>query len=179
VVSLPQVSPLRPCTHLSSPPYVPHVQPISFTTQGIIISSPTALLHSFQFSNSMNVRSQTNQLHKTTRCEILFITFLTSKPVSVLTKQSSGLLHRMAGLTAFRRFERTYRFYLQCYEPAKRLTIVRMKAVCTFETVQEASKGTSSTMANAYLISLYRNVINILFPDYFIFLIHCVLMRRD
>jgi hypothetical protein len=29
VVSFPQVSPLRPCMHLSSPPYVPHVLPIS------------------------------------------------------------------------------------------------------------------------------------------------------
>jgi hypothetical protein len=29
VVSFPQVSPLKPCMHLSSPPYVPHVLPIS------------------------------------------------------------------------------------------------------------------------------------------------------
>jgi hypothetical protein len=29
VVSFPQVSPLKPSLHLSSPPYVPHVQPIS------------------------------------------------------------------------------------------------------------------------------------------------------
>jgi hypothetical protein len=29
VVSFPQVSPLKPCMHLSSPPYVPHVPPIS------------------------------------------------------------------------------------------------------------------------------------------------------
>jgi hypothetical protein len=27
--SFPQVSPLKPCMHLSSPPYVPHVLPIS------------------------------------------------------------------------------------------------------------------------------------------------------
>jgi hypothetical protein len=29
VVSFPQVSPLKTCMHLSSPPYVPHVLPIS------------------------------------------------------------------------------------------------------------------------------------------------------
>jgi hypothetical protein len=29
VVSFPQVSSLKPCMHLSSPPYVPHVLPIS------------------------------------------------------------------------------------------------------------------------------------------------------
>jgi hypothetical protein len=29
VVSFPQVFPLKPCMHLSSPPYVPHVPPIS------------------------------------------------------------------------------------------------------------------------------------------------------
>jgi hypothetical protein len=30
VVSFPQVSPPKPCTHLSSPPYALHVPPISF-----------------------------------------------------------------------------------------------------------------------------------------------------
>jgi hypothetical protein len=29
VVSFPQVFPLKPCMHLFSPPYVPHVLPIS------------------------------------------------------------------------------------------------------------------------------------------------------
>jgi len=30
MVSLPQVSPLEPCAHLSPPPYAPHAPPISF-----------------------------------------------------------------------------------------------------------------------------------------------------
>jgi hypothetical protein len=34
MVSFPQVSPLKPCMHLSSPPYVPHVLPISFKIDG-------------------------------------------------------------------------------------------------------------------------------------------------
>jgi hypothetical protein len=29
MVSFPLISPLKPCMHLSSPPYVPHVLPIS------------------------------------------------------------------------------------------------------------------------------------------------------
>jgi hypothetical protein len=36
VVSFHQVSPLKPCMHLSSPPYVPHVLPISV----VLTSSP-------------------------------------------------------------------------------------------------------------------------------------------
>jgi hypothetical protein len=34
VVSFPQVSPLKTCMHLSSPPYVPHVLPISVFLSG-------------------------------------------------------------------------------------------------------------------------------------------------
>ena len=40
VISFPQISPPNPCIRLSSPPYVPHTQPISF----FLIPSPTQYL---------------------------------------------------------------------------------------------------------------------------------------
>jgi hypothetical protein len=53
VVSFPQVSPLKLCMHLSSPPYVPHVLPISV----FLTWSPEwicSLLHSPVTSSLLN-----------------------------------------------------------------------------------------------------------------------------
>ena len=43
MVSFPQVSPLKPCMHLSCPPYVPHVLPI-FPCQALDLN-PSVTLH--------------------------------------------------------------------------------------------------------------------------------------
>jgi hypothetical protein len=48
VVSFPQVSPPKPCTHLSSPPYALHAPPISFFS---ILSPAQYLLYSYSIFN--------------------------------------------------------------------------------------------------------------------------------
>ena len=61
VVSFPQVSPPKPCTRLSPPPYVPHAPPISFFYHshntgwaGYIISVCVLYVHSMTFAKGRN-----------------------------------------------------------------------------------------------------------------------------
>ena len=71
VVSFPQVSPLKPCMHLPSPPYVPHSTPLSFFTiwppeQHVVSSTDQSAPHYVVFSTPLLHRHSLAQIFSST-----------------------------------------------------------------------------------------------------------------